>query len=70
MAIDLVRNGRRVQRLFLPGLLPGGDPGTIAALAVEGEPYGGIDVRWVNPNSGRLIFHSLTMSRTDIQYFG
>lgn len=70
VALDLVRDGRRVQRLFLPGLRPGGDPATIAVLAVEGEPFGGVDLRWVNPNSGRLIFYGLTMSRTDIQYFG
>ena len=68
VVIDLVRDGRRVQRVFLPGLRPGGNPATIEALPVEGEPYGGIDVRWVNPNSGRLTYHGLTMSRTDIQY--
>ena len=68
VVIDLVRDGRRVQRQFLPDLRPGGDPATIAVLPVDGQPYGGVDLRWVNPNSGRLIYHGLTMSRSDIQY--
>ena len=67
VVLDLVRGGRRVERLFLPGLRPGGDPAQLNALTFDGEPIGGIDVRWVNPNSGRLIFHGLSVSRSDIQ---
>ena len=43
MALDLVRGGRRVERLFLPDLLPGGDPAQLAALTLDGEPFSGID---------------------------
>ena len=68
VALDLVRGGQRVERLFLPGLRPGGDPINLAVLTVDGEPYGGVDVRWVNLNSGRMTFHGLTVSRSDIQY--
>ncbi len=70
VALDLVRGGRRVERLFLPGLRPGGDPIKLDAVAVDGEPFGGIDVRWVNLNSGRMIYQGLTVSRSDIQYIG
>ena len=70
VALDLVRGGRRVERLFLPGLLPGGNPAQVDALTIDGESFGGVDVRWVNPNSGRLIFYGLGVSRSDIQFFG
>ena len=70
VALDLVRGGRRVERLFLPDLLPGGDPVQLDALTIDGEPFSGVDVRWVNPNSGRMIFHGLSVSRSDIQYLG
>ena len=55
VALDLVRGGRRVERVFLPGLRPGGDPiNDRRRSPSDGEPYGGVDVRWVNLNSGRM----------------
>jgi hypothetical protein len=67
VVLDLVRGGRRVERLFLPALLPGGDPAQINGFTLDGEPFSGVDLRWVNPNSGRLIFYGLSVSRSDIQ---
>ncbi len=70
VALDLVRGGRRVARTFLPGLIPGGEPIDVKTYTYEGERYSEVDVWWVNPNSGRLIFHFLNASLHQLQYVG
>ena len=70
VALDLVSGGRRVGRMFLPDMLPGGDPVQMYAFTLDGEPISEVGVWWVNPNSGRLIFHHASVSRSDIEYLG
>lgn len=67
VVLDLVRGDRRAERLVLPGLRPGGDPAQLSAFTIDGEPYSDVTVRWVNPNSGRLLVRGLSVSRSDIQ---
>jgi hypothetical protein len=56
--------------MFLPDMLPMGDPVQMYAFPIDGEPISDVGVWWVNPNSGRLIFHHTGVSRSDIEYSG
>ena len=70
VAVDLLRGGRRLSRVFIPGLLPGGQPIDVKAYVYEGEEVSEVDLWWVNPNSGRAVFHFLNVSRRQIQFLG
>jgi len=62
VALDLYRGERRIQRVFVPGLLPGGLPISLDTFVYEGDDHSEVDVSWVNPNSGRMVFHFFTVS--------
>ncbi len=68
VALDLVRDGRRIQRLVLPGLVPGGQPTSLEPYTYEGSSFSELGVFWVNPSSGRLIYHFLTVSDDEITF--
>ena len=66
VALDLYRGDRRIQRVFLPDLVPGGIPISLDTFVYEGSGFSEVDVYWVNPSSGRLIFHFFTVSESQI----
>jgi hypothetical protein len=68
VALDLVRDGRRLARMFVPGAVPGGDIGDLKFFSFEGESFSEIAVFWVNPNTGRLIQHFYTVSAREIEF--
>ena len=70
VALDLYRGERRIERVFVPGLLPGGQPADLEVYTYEGEGYSEIDVWWVNPNSGRMTFHFFNASERHIEFVG
>ena len=70
VALDLLDDGRRLARMFIPGLISGGQPVDLKTYVYEGEPFSEVDVWWVNPNSGRSSFHFFTVSRRQIQFLG
>lgn len=67
VALDLFDGKRRIQRVFIPGLLPGGLPAELDSYVYDGSPTSEVDVYWVNPSSGRLNFHFFAVSEKQIQ---
>jgi hypothetical protein len=63
VAVDVLSRGRRTLRVFVPGLRPGGVPIELRTFPFPGEPFGEADVWWVNPNSGRMLFHYLIVGK-------
>ena len=61
VAVDVSRSGRRTLRTFIPGLVPEGVPVELKIYRYPGEPFVEAGVWWVNPNSGRALFHFLTV---------
>ncbi len=70
VALDLLRDGRREARMFVPDLLPGGQPVQLESYTFEGEPFSEVDLWWVNPSTGRMIFHFFTASRHQFKFLG
>jgi hypothetical protein len=70
VALDLLRNGRRAARMFVPDLLPEGQPIDMTTFTYEGERFSEVAIWWVNPNSGRMIFHFVNVTRHQIQFLG
>lgn len=70
VALDLLREGRRAARMFVPGLIPHGEPVNITPFTYEGEAFSEVGVWWVNPGSGRMIFHHFNVSKRRIQFLG
>ena len=70
VALDLFNGDKRLKRVFVPGLLPGGAPIDLTAYTSKGAEFGEVDVSWVNPDSGRLIFHFFSVSNRQLDYVG
>lgn len=70
VAMDLFQGGTRRARMFVPGLLPLGQPVDIIAAPVAGEPFSEAGLWWVNPNSGRLQFHSFGVYARRFEFLG
>ncbi len=70
VALDVFRDGTRTLRVFIVGLRPGGIPVELKTYEYQGEPYGEADVWWVNPNSGRSLFHFLTVGEGNLESAG
>jgi Protein kinase domain len=70
VALDLFRQGQRRARLFVPGLLPGGQPIDLDSYTYAGEPAAELDLWWVNPNSGRLIFRLFGAYSRELELLG
>lgn len=70
VALDMFRGERRVARIFIPGLLPGGQPIDLQHYVYDGTAASEVDVWWVNPNSGRSIFHFFTVSEHQLEFIG
>lgn len=70
VALDLLRGERRIERMFVPDLVRGGRPIDLKTYTYEGEPFSEVDVWWVNPASGRVIFHFFTVSARQISFTG
>ncbi|MFN8151229.1 MAG: serine/threonine-protein kinase [Solirubrobacterales bacterium] len=67
VALDLLDGKRRIQRVFIPGLLPGGLPAELDVYVYDGSSTSEVDVYWVNPSSGRLNFHFFTVSAKQLE---
>jgi hypothetical protein len=70
VALDLFQGGRRRARMFVPGLLPDGQPIDLDSYTYEGEGYSEADLWWVNPNSGRLVFHNFNVYPRELEFLG
>jgi hypothetical protein len=70
VAIDLFRGGRRTARMFIPGLLPGGAPIDLGADTIPGEGFVQVGLFWVNPVSGRLIYHHFSAVPSELTLLG
>jgi serine/threonine-protein kinase len=70
VALDVRSGGRRTLRVFVPDLIPGGIPVELQAVKYDGEAFGEADVWWVNPNSGRRIFHFFNVAEGSLEFAG
>lgn len=70
VAIDLLQGRARVARMLIPGLLPGAQVLEFGAYPIEGEDFVDAGLFWVNPNSGRAIYHHFGVSRSHIKFLG
>jgi hypothetical protein len=70
VALDVRSGGRRTLRVFIPDLQPEGVPVELQTVPYPGEPFGEADVWWVNPNSGRMIFHFFTFGEESLEFGG
>jgi hypothetical protein len=68
VALDLYGGDRRVQRIFVPDLVPGGSPIAMTNYVYPNSEFSEIDISWVNPDSGRLYFHFFTMSEKQLSF--
>jgi hypothetical protein len=67
VALDVFRGGVRTQRIFMPDLTSLGVPVTLEAYRYPGEAFGEVGVYWVNPNSGRSIFHDYLVGEGSVE---
>ena len=70
VALDVRRRSRRTLRVFMPDLRPGGVPVELRTVEYPGEAAGEAGVWWVNPNSGRMIFHFFTVGEGRLEFAG
>jgi hypothetical protein len=70
VALDLFQGRRRRARMFVPGLLPDGQPIDLDSYTYEGEGASEADLWWVNPNSGRVIFHIFSVFPREFEFLG
>lgn len=65
VALDLLRNQRRVARVTLPRFRPQGRLTTFAA-----TPEGFVDLEWINLDSGRALFEFFGFDSRSFIYYG
>lgn len=65
VALDLLRDRRRVARVMLPRFAPQGRLTTFAA-----TPEGFVDLEWINLDSGRALFEFFGFDARSFNYFG
>jgi predicted Ser/Thr protein kinase len=70
VAMDVFDDGRRRARMFVPGLLPGGQPIDLQTFTYPGEGAAEAGLWWVNLNDGRAIFHNFSVYPRQIQLLG
>lgn len=70
VALDLFQGDRRRARMFVPSLLPGGQPIDLDSVTYEGEGTAEADLWWVNPSSGRLVFHFFNVYPRELELLG
>ena len=70
VVLDIYDGKERTVRVFIPGLEPGGIPAELKTFEYPGETFAEADVWWVNPSSGRMIFHFLTFGRKNLEFSG
>jgi hypothetical protein len=70
VGVDVFDGTRRTIRVFLGGLEPGGVPIELKTVPYPGETFGEADVWWVNPSSGRMIFHFLALGPDNLEFTG
>ena len=68
VALDVLKKDRRTLRMFIPDLVPNGLPTKLELTSVPGEPTVGIGVWWVNPNTGRSIYHGYLVTAESVEY--
>ena len=56
--------------MFIPDLEPDGVPVELKTYEYPGETFAEADVWWVNPTSGRLIFHFFNVSEGSLEFAG
>jgi hypothetical protein len=70
VVIDVLSRDRRTLRVFMPDLEPDGIPVELETYEYPGEAFGEVDVWWVNPNTGRSIFHFFTLGKGHLEFAG
>jgi len=70
VALDVLKDGRRTLRVFLPDLRAGGIPVELKTFDYPGEATGEADIWWVNPNTGRALFHFLVIGDGTLEFAG
>jgi hypothetical protein len=69
VAFDLFTRGRRVARVFVPDLRPGGEIINFGTTAYD-DPSGDTGVQWVNPSSGRFLEHYFVVFPREFEFIG
>jgi tRNA A-37 threonylcarbamoyl transferase component Bud32 len=67
VALDVFRGDVRTQRVFIPDLKSLGVPVTLEAFRYPGEAFGEVGVYWVNPGSGRSIYHDYIVGEGTVE---
>jgi hypothetical protein len=67
VALDVFRGDVRTQRIFIPDLRSLGVPVTLEAFRYPGEAFGEVGVYWVNPSSGKSIFHDYILGEGAVE---
>ncbi len=70
VTLDVLRDGRRTLRVFVPGLRPEGVPIELQTISYPGEAVGEVDIWWVNPHSGRMLFHFMAVGEGRFKFAG
>jgi serine/threonine-protein kinase len=71
VVLDLFRHGRRVARIDVPDLLPGGRTVDLHALSYDHKAaVGEIGISWVNPISARIIDHYFGVLPSMFEFYG
>jgi predicted Ser/Thr protein kinase len=70
VALDVLRGSRRTLRVFIPALKPEGVPVELKTVDYPGESFGEAGVWWVNPNSGRMLFHFYNLGEGKLEFAG
>jgi tRNA A-37 threonylcarbamoyl transferase component Bud32 len=68
VVLDVFREGERTMRVFIPDLQPEGVPVELETVSYPGEPFGEANVWWVNPNTGRVIYHDYVFSERNLEF--
>jgi hypothetical protein len=71
VVLDLFRRGRRVARIDVPDLLPGGRIVELHAHSYDQETaQGEVGISWVNPGSARIIEHYVGVLPSMFDFYG
>jgi hypothetical protein len=70
VALDVLRGDTRTLRVFIPELVPDGNPVSLTTFSYEGVSDGEAGVSWVNPNSGRVISYYFVVGEGKLVFVG
>jgi hypothetical protein len=70
VVLDLFRHGRRVARIDVPDLIPGGRIVELKALSYPKPAVGEASISWVNPGSARIVEHYFGVLPSKFEFYG